>query len=379
MFPHYSVKVDDNKFGVPAGWYPDPLGLPQLRWWDAQAWTEHTSEARAPIVMQTATGLGFADEQATERSDINSGLPSRRERRERERRENGDSVFEDEAARAEAQTQPEVVQEELSAQPLLAMTLKELEPPLTDTVEESTPGPKRASAHANAVPAASTFSAFAEEITVEGAAPERVAKRMKTYTAAVWTIAAMPVIQLAIAVGLIVGGLGHNVPLLVVVWVGPYLAVLFFAAFDRLLLQTWGHRNPASPLWALLTAPGYLLARAVRTFKETGKGFATLGLFVAGGTAVLAGVLVLPGLLISVVPGTFAVEAEKALESNALSLGAEVTIECPPTPPLLIGDQFTCIATKPSGDSDSVLVSLQRLNGWISWQVDDWGVWVLTE
>ncbi|HOB57662.1 MAG TPA: DUF2510 domain-containing protein, partial [Rhodoglobus sp.] len=27
---------------MPAGWYPDPLGLPQLRWWDAQAWTEHT-------------------------------------------------------------------------------------------------------------------------------------------------------------------------------------------------------------------------------------------------------------------------------------------------------------------------------------------------
>jgi len=365
--------VDDNKFGVPAGWYPDPLGLPQLRWWDAQAWTEHTSEARAPIVMQTAP-----EGQAAERSDVGSDLPSRRERRERERRENGDSVF-DESASVEGEAQPGVVQEELSAQPLLAMTLKELEPPLTDTVEESTPGPKRARAHANAVPAASTFSAFAEDLPIEGAAPERVAKRMKTYTVAVWTIAAMPLIQLALAVGLIVGGLGHNVPLLVVVWVGPYLAVLFFAAFDRLLLQTWGHRHPASALWALLTAPGYLLARAVRTFKETGKGFATLGLFVAGGTAVLAGILVLPGLLISVIPGTFAVEAEKALESNALSLGAVVTIECPATPPLLIGEQFTCIATKPSGDSDSVLVSLQRLNGWISWQVDDWGLWVLTE
>ena len=373
------MNVDDNKFGVPAGWYPDPLGLPQLRWWDAQAWTEHTSEARAPIVIQAATRLGFADDELPERSFSDDELPSRREQRERERRESGDNVFDDSLLQPEAETQPDVVQDELSAQPLLAMTLKELEPPLTDTVEDSTPGPKRATAHANAVPAASTLSALAEEVTLGEAAPERVAKRMKTYTAAVWTIAAMPLIQLALAVALIVGGLGHNLPLLAVIWIGPYFLILFFAAFDRLLLQTWGHDRPASPLWALLTAPGYLLARAVRTFKETGKGFATLALFAAGLTAVLAGILVLPGLLISVIPDTFATEAEKALQSNALSLGAVVTLDCPATPPLLIGEQFTCIATKPSGESDSVLVSLQRLNGWISWQVDDWGVWVLTD
>lgn len=28
---------------VPAGWYNDPLGTSQLRWWDATAWTEHTT------------------------------------------------------------------------------------------------------------------------------------------------------------------------------------------------------------------------------------------------------------------------------------------------------------------------------------------------
>ena len=67
--------MEDDAFGVPAGWYPDPLGLPQLRWWDAQAWTEHTSEARAPIVIQPTTRVAYADEE----------LPSRREQRERER------------------------------------------------------------------------------------------------------------------------------------------------------------------------------------------------------------------------------------------------------------------------------------------------------
>jgi hypothetical protein len=33
---------------VRAGWYPDPLGSPQLRWWDGRSWTSHTSSARTP-------------------------------------------------------------------------------------------------------------------------------------------------------------------------------------------------------------------------------------------------------------------------------------------------------------------------------------------
>ena len=45
----------DDDVRVPAGWYPDPLGLPQLRWWDNHAWTEHTSDARQPIVEEAAT------------------------------------------------------------------------------------------------------------------------------------------------------------------------------------------------------------------------------------------------------------------------------------------------------------------------------------
>ena len=39
---------------TPAGWYPDPLWLPQLRWWDGQGWAEHTSEARRPLREQQA-------------------------------------------------------------------------------------------------------------------------------------------------------------------------------------------------------------------------------------------------------------------------------------------------------------------------------------
>ena len=31
--------------GPPAGWYPDPSGRFELRYWDGSRWTEHVSRA----------------------------------------------------------------------------------------------------------------------------------------------------------------------------------------------------------------------------------------------------------------------------------------------------------------------------------------------
>src|ERR1700709_1611356 len=53
-----------------------------MRWWDNHGWTEHTTEARAPIVIQEAK-LAWADDDVENVED----LPTRREMREREQRE----------------------------------------------------------------------------------------------------------------------------------------------------------------------------------------------------------------------------------------------------------------------------------------------------
>lgn len=357
--------MDDNEFGVPAGWYPDPLGLPQLRWWDSQAWTEHTSEARAPIVIQPATRVAFADEELRGNAEGEGELPSRRDLRDRER-QGTDGGLDDSLLAGDDDEQ------ELSAQPLLAMTLRELEPPLTETVDEATPGPRRASSHTNAMPAASTLSALAEEM-----APARTPKRMGTYTFASWAIAFMPLVQLIVALlMLLVFHMSSNYPLVMALALLGNLAIIGFAFYDRLLLQTWGHARPASAFWAFLREPVYLSVRAVRTFAETGKGFAPLAIWASTLGLVLAAVIAFPGLLMSMAPSVFQAEAQQSVEADAAALGAHITVACP-APPLLIGELFTCIRTDSSGQTDSVAVSLQRENGWISWRVEDWGTTVL--
>src|SRR6478735_2215431 len=50
---------------VRAGWYPDPLGSPQLRWWDGRSWTSHTSTARTTPARTEARPVDFADPDAS--------------------------------------------------------------------------------------------------------------------------------------------------------------------------------------------------------------------------------------------------------------------------------------------------------------------------
>ena len=37
-----------------AGWYRDPLGLPQLRWWNGLMWTNQIEEPRPEVLVSTA-------------------------------------------------------------------------------------------------------------------------------------------------------------------------------------------------------------------------------------------------------------------------------------------------------------------------------------
>src|SRR5690606_598630 len=87
------------------------MGLPQLRWWDNYAWTEFTSAARTPLIVQDEPKLAYADDD----------LPSRRS--QREQRQQGDN-------RQQAGNPAD-----------LASTLRQLEPPKPQNIERSQPAP----------------------------------------------------------------------------------------------------------------------------------------------------------------------------------------------------------------------------------------------
>ncbi|WP_281284319.1 DUF2510 domain-containing protein [Homoserinimonas aerilata] len=106
---------------MPAGWYPDPMGLPQLRWWDNHSWTEFTSAARTPLIMQDQPPLAYADDD----------LPSRRSQREQRDREEQYVRLATEGA-AE---QPPMSKAELIS------TLRQLEPPKPQHIERNQPSP----------------------------------------------------------------------------------------------------------------------------------------------------------------------------------------------------------------------------------------------
>lgn len=450
---------------VPAGWYPDPMGLPQLRWWNNHAWTELTTEARPPLVMQVPTRLAYADEE----------LPTRRQQREqRERDEEYASLAtdEDEARDAAAAHAP------------LTVTLREIDAPATAAVlepeedldDDAVDPEDRDPATVSARPVATStidpgivnldtidYDSVASEvgdaddimprpafIPTEGSVlgspvtadravdraidrgavmdeprdtdsfdslfkprsadsavggstaqnlrseqdsrseytpdddfdsvPRRRSQsRLPIYTAPVWIIALVPLLLLVLSLLLLLGfGSSLNMWVTPAIWLISYVFVVILAIADRAALGRAGYEHRANWAWALLTAPVYLIARSMSLAKVGPLGFAPVLVWAALGILQVGSVLVVPGLIISALPNVFAMQAQQSIASDASIIGADITVDCAKTLPVIIGQSFTCVATNEAKSPFNVTVSLQRTNGWIDWHVDDWGIYTVS-
>jgi hypothetical protein len=398
--------LDDDIVTVPAGWYPDPMGLPQLRWWDNHAWTEFTSAARTPLVMQDEPKLAYADDD----------LPSRRSQRE-QRQQGSDGQ---QAGRAAD----------------FASALRQLDPPKPRNVEVSQPAPTPAGPAAEqqhrdqqeqfyrapedqqfraaetedpfaeflAEPAVPRDSAthddrsarggYADHLPFDGPgafgatafdqplfadqssanygqqsvgnqfAPQQPAgfgtdrgpagqynygqsrigaHAPLAYTPFVWIIAMIPLIQL-VGILLVVSAIGvaTALPFLLAIAVGPYIAGIPLALADQRQLLRMGHQRPGHWAWAILTSPAYLVARAIAASREHGKGLTPLLVWAALSLLQVASIIAVPGILISAMPAVFSAEVEESIEADSAIAGRRLSVDCPPTPPVQIGGTFNC-------------------------------------
>jgi hypothetical protein len=407
----------DDDVRVPAGWYPDPLGLPQLRWWDNHAWTEHTSDARQPMVAQetvTTTStplLAYADDDyetentATGAWDLSDDGMTRRERRERERMDpvvetagaaatTADATaFADPLLSLEAPARDEVIVEEPSPAAKFAETHYLDDAPtsgpydlgvryddlLGDALTQPST-PRSAFSHlgeseASYVPEPAPepmYSGYAARVTAQLADDE-----IDTNTGPAWVMTLIPVYSLMAGLLLLLSGITlRPTTLAIAILFGiPHVVGIVLGFLDQQALKRRGMEKPATWMWAILGAPLYLIARLTRTVRVSGQGFGPLVTLLTLGAVSIGATLAAPGLVIQLNPGYFSVEAQQSIRSDAQILDAQLVVNCPDTPPLLIGQSFKCSATNQDQEFFNITASLQRANGWIEWRVDDWGIY----
>jgi hypothetical protein len=467
--------VFEDDVTVPAGWYPDPMGLPQLRWWNSHAWTELTTEAVSPIrPAQTEDGKSDSRDAADDfdessgvierlastpavapatpvspvtpvspatpvspvapvtpviprlGSSLNSAdqasenaLSRREQRAQRERDEQfgnlAASQLEDsflvqstdtiEHVRAiDVEPYPEDEDDEEN-EPAPAAEPSTLTGPIftgsiftiADVPRATVPATtaNRATDAARPARVESPFEPRAALGAISGsvaqndrptlpitpgepAAPVVEPTTRPTlppvYTGPVWIIALMPAVHLIIGLLLLLGfGARFGITPTIVILSLLYVIDVGLALLDRRSLSALGYTHRASWAWALLTGPVYLVARALALVRVGRPGLAPLGVWVLIAVLQLGSILVVPGLIISALPEAFSAQAEKSVTADASIIGTKLEVDCPASPPALIGSTFICEATRASGDTSQIVVRLLRVNGWIDWHVDDWG------
>ena len=153
----------------------------------------------------------------------------------------------------------------------------------------------------------------------------------------------------------------------------PYFATLALAYADYATRAKSGHRKPASWRWALAGAPVYLLMRARAVIAETGHGIGPVLAWFGLGLLHLASFVAVPGVIIALLPTLFTAQIEESvlLRANAI-MKSDMTVSCPTNPPVLPGETITCRSVS-GGHEQDVVVTFLRVNGWIGWEVLDWG------
>jgi len=295
---------------IPAGWYPDPAGSFQQRWWDGTAWTNDFAQYRPTLVHSAPavqalqaraaaiSGVAFDQQQNSDVTHFASGQVS--------------AAAAEQAQQAQQALPLQGVDPVPSVNPVPSVDpLPSFNLPAESRAPLSTVGqPNAGNVMLIAVPSrsakpaiAAANSSFGTEYQPFGQTAEVSfgQKQLSEYrfTVSVWAIAALPAVVIGVAYAL-----AAYLPAIYTIFMQVILLSLFafstvaLAIRDRFSLRKEGHERAASPAWMLLTPVAYLAARTPAVARETGRsGSLPLVVLLCVLGAIAALLVFVPGLI----------------------------------------------------------------------------------
>ena len=319
-----------TRTAIPAGWYPDPRGSAQRRWWDGTAWTHALEAPPEPVTpayanlpgpgtpayanlpgparrtpSPSAPTVRRALDPEAHTAPAEQPLPSRRQLREAAAALEAQRQLREPAAPSPVYAMGPAVSQSFTpaaATPVAAPVSAPVSAPVAVPVVSAPVASPVSAPVALPIAASPVESSIANPVLSSGPAyqPFGLAPKITTgvveaptsvNTPSVWIITALPAVALAIAAALIAFAPDFYTPftqgaLAFVLAVGA----VALAVHDRRQLVLRSHQATASPAWILLTPLAYLVARASNTKKQAGRGWApalVFVLFVAGATTLV--------------------------------------------------------------------------------------------
>ena len=290
---------------IPAGWYPDPAGSFQQRWWTGESWTNDFAQYRPTLVHSAPVVETTITQAAQPRSSSGASPTVNLSALQNGALQNGMQ------AASSMPTQTLTREEPATAAPETGFSLPAADQAPRTSVAQPNAGNATLIAvtpsYRSTIP---TDTSFENEYQPFGVVPEvRRGHRLRPerrYTVAAWALTLLPVA--------LVGGayaIATLLPVLYTTFTQVLLIIVFLvasvglAAGDRHVLYRDGHDSTASPALALLTPLAYLAGRAVIVTRETGRTSVGPLLALLGvASAIAAAMLFIPGLLTLLITAT---------------------------------------------------------------------------